>query len=243
MSFRTPLFTALAVACATRVADAQITIGTTGPATRSVLYGTDPTATQRVDVGQSFVVPVGATQLTSLTVFSGATFANAGDFYLRVYRFDSALGPTGSALFVSAPFAPVASPTDPPPTVRTTVSTGALTLTPGASYFFVVTSLPPVCCARSPRLIYLDEIAPDASAGGYAGGSLYRSRSADRTLEPTALTFDRVDADLRFEATFSASVVPEPSAVLLVGAGLAGFGAVAGLRRGTRRGSDAARRP
>ena len=234
MSGRSHVLLALAVALVASSARGQVTIGTTGPATRSEQFGTDPTATLRVDVGQSFVVPVGAASLTSLSFWSGATFSNAGDFFIRVYQFDPAVGPTGAALYVSGPVAPHASPgAPPPPTVRTTVFPSSLSLMPGASYFFLITSFPPICCARSPRLIFVDEIVPDGAVGGYASGSLWRSRPADRQLDPLALTFDRGDGDLRFEATFTsaATSVPEASTVALLGAGLAAVGGVAARRR------------
>ena len=212
------LLAAMALTCV-MPAQAQTTIGASlttsiGPLTRSTAGFQS--------FGQSFVVPTLAPQLSSFSL-SFSNFFNGGalrfDAYL--YAFDAAnRRVTGGALwnFVNGS----GSSNDFAFDART-FGIGNLTLSPGATYLFLVTTsnqggIP----SDASNLIG----ANDTNA--YADGSFWIASNGARTsalFETGAFSAADGVTDASFSAVFLASqqVVPEPATLLLTGVGVLGL--------------------
>ncbi len=179
---------------------------------------------------QTFVTPAAAPSLQSFTIFLGDDFGQGADLSFRAHVFEFNLTTfrlVGAPLYSS--------------TLRTGSTNisaldaylfniaGGVTLNSGSTYALVVSALGTVPGTFAALVDGATNAIGTSSSNAYAGGSAYRS-TATGSLADLALAnaFQAADhPDLAFSATFQ-STVPEPSTVLLVGAGL---GLVMLLRR------------
>ncbi len=178
--------------------------------------------------GQSFTVPTLAPQLSSFSLsFSNFFNGSALKFDAYLYAFDVAnRRVTGSALWN---FLNIAGSSNDFAFDTKTFATGNLTLSPGATYLFLVTTSGQTAIpADASNLVG----ANDTNA--YADGSFWIASNSANTGALFAVgAFSAVDGvtDANFSAVFLAGqqVVPEPSTILLTAAGL--FGIIALRRR------------
>jgi len=183
-------------------------------------------------VGQSFVVPSLTPRLSSFSL----TFSNFNEggtlrFDAYLYAFDAANRRiAGSALWQALNSA--GSANDFGFDTRL-FNLGNLTLSPSATYMFLVTT--------SNLGTTIPEDAANLLGGndtnGYAGGALWTASSGiDVSLLFNTGAFSAVDGvtDANFSAVFTAAatVVPEPATVWLTGSGLALLALAAVRRRG-----------
>ena len=179
--------------------------------------------------GQSFMVPTLAPRLSSFSLsFSNFFNGSALRFDAYLYAFDAAnRRVTGSALWN---FLDISGSSNDFAFDTKTFGVGNLTLSPGATYLFLVTTsnqggIP----ADASNLVG----ANDTNA--YANGSFWIASNGGSTgalLETGAFSAADGVTDANFSAVFLASqqVVPEPATVLLTSLGLVGL---FGIRRST----------
>lgn len=180
--------------------------------------------------GQSFTAPALAPQLASFSL-SFSNFFNGGalKFDAYLYAFDAAnRRVTGSALWS---FLNIAGSSNDFAFDTKTFATGNLTLTPSATYLFLITtSNQSAVPGDASNLVG----ANDTDA--YAGGSFWIATNGTSTAGLFAAgAFAAVDgvSDANFAAVFlsDAQVVPEPRALLLFGAGFCALLACSARRR------------
>ncbi len=224
VSMRQFLLTALVAAALTQPVVAQVTIG----AARTTSVGTFTGGPGGVrSIGQSFTVPTLAPALSSFSLSLTNAFDGANlRFSAYIYRFDAATRSlTGAAAWSRATVA--GSGNDFSFDLRT-FDTGNVLLAPGSTYLFLLTTL-----GEAVAFPEAGNLLGASTADGYAGGALWASDAATNAAL-FAGGWSQVDgvADLAFTATFtSATVVPEPATVVLVGTGLLALGGLA-RRRG-----------
>ena len=181
-------------------------------------------------IGQSFIVPTLAPRLSSFGLdLTSAFTGGALRFDAYLYAFDAANRRlTGAALWSSLNIVGSANEFA---FDRRTFSLGNLALTPDAVYMFLLTT-----SNQGPA------VPPDAGnllgandVDSYGGGSLWIANNGSNVAGLLATgAFESVSgvSDLGFTAVFTAgTVVPEPSSVLLTGAGVLILSGVARRRR------------
>ena len=225
MRLRTLLPALLLLAAAPAAAGAQTTIGQLAPADYAGPIGRDDLSvdpTTRV-IAQTFVAPVGSPFLQSFT-FLLADYVNGADLRLRgaVYAFDGDRL-SGPALYESD-LLPGSTAFDLEP--MTFGGTLNLALAPATTYALVLSSI-----EGTPdfALNFFGATAADT----YAGGELLASTetTTPALFVPGAFAPIPGSPDAAFQATFTASAVPEPATVVLVGGGLLALAGVARRRR------------
>jgi hypothetical protein len=176
-----------------------------------------------VIVGQSFTAPIGAGALTDFTLWIGGY--DSYTYRVLLYAANGT-SPTGPALFTSDVRT---APASPAVYWEETFLVGSVPVAPGALYAVLVQTTDPVA--------YLNVQAEDADPATvltfdstYDGGEyLICGYAADPTT--AACDGNVTGADLSFVAHFAPSAVPEPSAVVLLAAGLLGLGVAGRSRR------------
>jgi hypothetical protein len=228
--YSTPIAVALALAAgmAGPVA-AQTTVGA-GGGSFVQSWGKDATTANTQTYGQSVTVPLDNI-LNSFSFWLGPTSTNFPDpanpslsFMAYVYAFDAGSShAVGPALYTSSVYTYNATPTS--AFTEYTFNTGGLSLNTGDLYaLFLSTS----------GLSGTGHIQWEAATSDeYAGGNfIFQNNGEDVSSWTTDPWGTGYASDLHFEATFGPSAgVPEPSAWMLLVAGLLGLGMAARRRR------------
>ncbi len=193
-------------------------------------------------VGQTFLAPTSAAELTSFSFMLGYfPFFFPDDLDLQFYAYVMGWDGTGvTDMLWRSPLQAGETDFD---LVRRDFAPTGVSLTPGGTYvaFLSTLEVPFDPLTGIPAYQNVGLVPFDS----YAGGSIVQNLSPDfATLTSTPWVVDPDGADLAFEARFrtlgGSTVVPEPGSVILLATGLLGLGSVAALRRrgGGRAGED-----